>query len=47
MEGFEKYIIDNHPDPDSLLKIGYSEFEQMCSLAEKYARDFHTKNMIA
>jgi len=36
MTEFQKYIIKNHPDPDSLLMAG-DKFEQMCRLATKFA----------
>ena len=32
---FKKFIGENHPDPDTLL---LNNFEQMCILAEKYAK---------
>lgn len=37
MTEFQRYILENHPDPDSLLEIG-DKFEQMCRLAEGYAQ---------
>lgn len=37
MNEFEKYILDNHPDPD-ILVADTIVFDQMCKLAENYAQ---------
>jgi len=36
MTEFEKYILENHPDPD-ILTIDLRVFDQMCRLATKFA----------
>lgn len=36
---FIKFIVENHPDPDSLLN---PKFDQMCILAEKYAESLQS-----
>lgn len=36
--GFTEFIIENHPDPDALLK-DVSIFNQMCKLAELYCKN--------
>ena len=41
MKGFKKYILENHPDPDTLLVENNDIFEQMCLLAEGYAMEHH------
>jgi len=35
--GFTEFILENHPDPDALLK-DVSIFNQMCKLAELYCK---------
>jgi len=37
MTEFQKYILKNHPDPDSLLEIE-DKFEQMCRLATNFSK---------
>jgi len=37
IEGIKKYILNNHPDPDTLLS-DIKIFDQMCRLAENYAK---------
>lgn len=37
---FKKFIGENHPDPDALL---LNNFEQMCLLAEKYAKSLQLR----
>ena len=39
MVEFKKYILENHPDPDTLLVLDNDVFEQMCRLATDFAQD--------
>lgn len=36
---FKKFILENHPDPDSTYVIDNSDFEQIVVLAEKFAKE--------
>lgn len=36
--GFKKFIIENHPDPDSVFGIDKYDFEQIVILAENFAK---------
>jgi len=35
---FKKFIIENHPDPDSVFGIDKYDFEQIVILAENFAK---------
>ena len=35
---FKKFIIENHPDPDSVFGIDKYDFEQIVVLAENFAK---------
>lgn len=35
---FKKFIIENHPDPDSVFGIDKYDFEQIVILAESFAK---------
>jgi len=39
MTEFEQYILNNHPDPDTLLVLDSDVFKQMCKLATEYAKE--------
>jgi len=39
MKEFEKYILENHPDPDSVLIDNLHRWDEICLLAENYAKD--------
>ena len=40
---FKDYILEHHPDPDSVFGIDNYNFEQIVVLAENYAKDYHAK----
>ena len=44
LKGFSKYILDNHPDPDSLLDTG-NIHTQMTKLGNDYAEYYHQKKL--
>ena len=35
---FKKFIVENHPDPDSVVGIDKYDFEQIVVLAENFAK---------
>lgn len=44
LKGFSKYILDNHPDPDSLLDTG-NIHAQMIKLGNDYAEYYHQNKL--
>ena len=45
MTEFQKYILINHPDPDSLIGTVHA-FDQICRLAESYALSKVKNNVV-
>ena len=45
MKEFEKYILDNHPDPDSVLIDNLQRWGQIVLLAEDYAKSKVKSNL--